>query len=351
MSMADDLRMIDLSGETGRHVFVAQGTETVFQGHPTTVLMPDGKTLFCVWTIGHGGPCGPMARSDDGGRSWLRIDDRLPEGFRRHRNCPSIYRLSDPAGRERLWVFSAWPEMPRILSEDGGATWRELPPLGFPCVMTFSSMVRLRSGCFLGMYHNRTGGDGGAPASLEVLQSETSDGGLNWSAPRVAASVEGKKPCEPYVFRSPDGGELCCLMRENTHAGLSLVMFSRDEGRTWSEPRDTPWGLTGDRHQGVAAPDGRLVIAFRDRAPGSATRDHFVAWVGTYDDIRHGLPGQYRVKLLHSHAGWDCGYPGMEYLPDGAILATTYIKYAPGSAQQSVVCVRFTLEDLDRRPE
>ena len=58
-------------------------------------------------------------------------------------------------------------------------------------------------------------------------------------------------------------------------------------------------------------------------------------------------PGQYRVKLLHSHAGGDCGYPGVERLPDGTLLATTYIKYEPGENRHSVVCVRCNMEELD----
>jgi hypothetical protein len=163
------------------------------------------------------------------------------------------------------------------------------------------------------------------------------------------AKVTGKNPCEPFAFRSPDGSELCCLMRENTHKGRSLMMFSRDEGESWSEPVDTPWGLTGDRHMGVYAPDGRLVIAFRDVAINSPTRDHFVAWVGTYDDIRKGQPGQYRIKLLHSHAGRDCGYPGVELLPNDTIVATTYIKYRPGKKKHSVVSTRFKLDEIDAK--
>jgi hypothetical protein len=165
----------------------------------------------------------------------------------------------------------------------------------------------------------------------------------------VVASVAGKNPCEPFVFRSPDGAELCCLMRENTHKERSLVMFSRDEGATWSRPVNTSWGLTGDRHAGVFTKDGRLVIAFRDQALNSPTLGHFVAWVGTYDDIKNGRPGQYRVKLLHSHATRvsDCGYPGMELLPDGTIVATTYVKYAPGKEKHSVVSVRFDLKAAD----
>jgi len=335
--------VVDISGEKERHVIIAAGTETVYQGHPTTLLMPDGKTMFAVWCVGHGGPAGPMARSDDGGVTWTRLDDSLPDGYKQHRNCPSIYRMVDPQGKERLWVFSARPAMPRILSEDGGKSWRELKPLGVPCVMTFSSVVRLKDGSYLGMYHRRS------EDALQVVQMLTEDGGLTWSEPRVVADVRGKDPCEPYVFRSPDGGELCCLMRENTHKGLSLMMFSRDEGKTWSKPIDTPWGLTGDRHQGVYTKDGRLVIAFRDMAPGSPTRGHFVAWVGTYDDIQNSRPGQYRIKLLHSYAGRDCGYPGVELLPDGTIVATTYIKYWPGKKKHSVVSTRFKIEETDEK--
>ena len=341
----DRLPWVDISGEVHRHVVLASGTESVYQGHPTTLLMPDGKTMFAVWSIGHGGHAGPMARSVDGGLTWKRLDDRLPEGFAKHGNCPSIYRLVDREGRERLWVFSAWPKMPRIVSEDGGETWREMEPLGLSCVMTFSSIVRLKDGCHLGLYHRGPKGEDRSP--LEVLQTASADGGLTWSEPRVVARVAGKDPCEPCAFRSPDGKELCCLMRENTHKGRSLMMLSRDEGKTWSDPVDTPWGLTGDRHMHLDAQDGRLVVAFRDQAPKSPTLGHFVAWVGTYEDVRKGLPGQYRIKLLHSYAGGDCGYPGLEQLPDGTIVATTYIKYRPGPKKHSVVSVRFKLEETD----
>lgn len=351
--------LVDLSGETARQVVVAAGTEKTYQGHPTALLMPDGRTMFCVWSVGHGGPAGPMARSDDGGMTWERLDDRLPEGFATHRNCPSIYRIVDPRGRARLWVFSArrnrgdggvdW--MPAIMSEDDGATWREVEPLGdaYRCVMTFASMVPLADGSVLGLWHRGPGAADRAP--LEVMQAVTRDGGFTWSEPRVVARVDGRNPCEPCVFRSPDGGELCCLMRENTHRGRSLVMFSRDEGRTWTEPRDTPWGLTGDRHVAAFTRDGRLVVAFRDQAIDSPTRGHFVAWVGAYADIAAGRPGRYRVKLLHSHAGGDCGYPGLAILPDQTIVATTYVKYRPGPEQHSVVATRFTLAETDALTE
>lgn len=38
---------IDISEETNRHIIIAAGTEEIYQGHVDTVLMQDGKTMFC----------------------------------------------------------------------------------------------------------------------------------------------------------------------------------------------------------------------------------------------------------------------------------------------------------------
>ena len=186
-----------------------------------------------------------------------------------------------------------------------------------------------------------------------MWQSLSSDGGLSWGAPTPFCEDEarGRDPDEPELLRSPDGKQLLCLFRENLRKGHSLMMTSDDEGATWCDLRETPWGLTGDRHKARYAADGRLVVVFRDMAPDSPSRGSFVAWVGTYEDIVAARPGQYRLKLLHQHGphGSDCGYPGLELLPDGTFVATTYVKYRPGPEQNSVVCVRFKLEDLDGR--
>lgn len=349
----DELPLADISGWKRRQTVIAAGTTNIYQGHPTTVLMPDGKTLFAVWTLEHGGACGPAARSDDGGRTWTRIDGLFPESYKEHRNCPSIYRIVAPDGRARLMIFTNKKGVGRLVSEDEGRSWRELPSLPLKRVgMPFTGLVRLKDGATAAF--GQVGLESGRQTKTEkagqsVFMTVSADGGLTWGEPKVIATKEGKDLCEPFVLRSPDGGELCCIMRENFHQGRSMMCFSRDEGKTWSEPVDTPWGLTGDRHEGVQAPDGRWVIAFRDRALGSSTYGHFVAWVGTYDDIRHARPGQFRVKLLHSYAKWDCGYPGVECLPDGTILATTYIKYWDDARRHSVVCTRFKLDELRPR--
>jgi hypothetical protein len=107
--------------------------------------------------------------------------------------------------------------------------------------------------------------------------------------------------------------------------------------------------LFGDRHTARYTPDGRLVVCFRDTGgPSSPTSMHFVAWVGRYEDILAGRDAAYRVKLLHSYRGGDTGYPGVDVLPDGTVVATTYIKYRPGPERNSVVSTRFTLAETDR---
>ena len=348
-----DLPIIDISQETDRHSIIAAGTPDIYQGHPTSLLMPDGKTIFVVWCINHGGHNGPMARSDDGGKTWIRLDDQLPAGFAKYHNVPCIHRMVDADGAERLWVISAQPMMSRILSEDGGKTWKEFKPAGIPNISGFSSVIEKnpgkQDGKYIGFFPRAIGQDGkemnGEKNWLTsiVMQAETADAGLTWSQARKICDVEGKHPDEPFAFWSPDKKEICCIMREDTQKGNSLMMFSSDQGETWSEAVDTPWGLSGHRHQGVYTDDGRIVVVFRDMAPNSPTKGHFVGWVGTYDDIKNRRPGQFRVKLLHSYEGSDCGYPGIHLLPDGSIFALTYIKYQPDENKHSVVGVRFKL--------
>jgi len=346
----DELPIVDITGRSRDQVVIAAGTPEIYQGHATTLLMPDQRTMFAVWSYEHGGACGPMARSDDAGLTWTRLDDTLPVGYAKHRNCPSLYRIVDGEGKERLWVFSGSRGMQRLLSEDGGKTWITMPAPGFPCGMPFTGMIRLQDGRTAAFGQRRTQG-----REQGVVMSTTADGGLTWTPLRFIAQQAGKNLCEPFALRSPDGKELCVLIRENFHTARSMMCFSRDEGLTWTAPEDTSWGLTGDRHEGVQAPDGRWVIAFRDRALNSSTYGQFMAWVGTYDDIRHAKPGQFRIHLLqhcgtardgYSWANADTGYPGMELLPDGTIVATTYLKYWEDERRHSVVSARFKLDKL-----
>jgi len=221
---------------------------------------------------------------------------------------------------------------------------------GLPCVMPFCTIVPIEDGKrLLGMTNIRRPNETEEQFSNVVAQSTSVDGGLTWGPWRIILDMPGHKPSEPALIRSPDGEQLVCLMRENNRSYNSWMMVSDDEGATWSGPKQLPASLSGDRHMARYAPDGRLVVCYRDTAAASPTKDHFVGWVGTYEDLAAGREGMYRVKLLHSYAGKDCGYPGLELLPDGTLVATTYVKYRPGPEKHSVVSVRFRLEELDQK--
>ena len=141
---------------------------------------------------------------------------------------------------------------------------------------------------------------------------------------------------------------MAVLLRESSRKRNSFVIFSDDEGETWTTPRELPGALTGDRHTGRYGPDGRLFISFRDTTLVSPTKGDWVAWVGTFADIVAGREGEYRVRLMDNHKGSDCAYPGVEVLPDGTLVATTYGHWIAGQPP-FIVAVRLTLAELDAR--
>ncbi len=348
----DELPVIDLSHNPSRQTVISSGADGVYQGHPTTAIGPDG-IIWCVWTINHGGPCGPMAKSADGGRTWTRCDEIMPAAYHeKHRNCPTLQSIVRPDGGTNLVVFSSKRGKGGIvISPDCGKSWWEAPTADISSGMPPTGLVMLKDGsaALFGQIRNDPGvKTDRAKDDQSVWMSVSKDGGWTWGPMRIVAAALKKNLCEPFCLRSPDGAELCLLMRENRHDACSMMCFSRDEGKTWTKPQDTCWGLSGDRHEGIYLPDGRLFIAFRDRALGSSTYGHYVAWVGSYADLRAGKPGDCRVLLLENKAEnvWDTGYSGVELLNDGTILCTTYLQYRAEDKAHSVVCTRFKLSDI-----
>jgi hypothetical protein len=186
------------------------------------------------------------------------------------------------------------------------------------------------------------------PRTMTLYKTFSTDGGLTWGKPEAILARADAHLCEPGFLRSPAGTEIAVLLRENTRRQNSHLIFSRDEGRSWTEPRPVPAALTGDRHTGKRAPDGRLFVSFRDMAKDSPTYGDWVAWVGTYEDIVQGREGQYRVRLMDNTKGSDCAYPGVELLPDGTLVTTTYGHWIQGEPP-FIMSVRLKLAELDAK--
>ncbi|MEW6158350.1 MAG: sialidase family protein, partial [Verrucomicrobiota bacterium] len=275
--------MVDLSNETHRQVIVDREPGQ-YLGHPTTVLLEDGKTILCVYPKGHGRGGIVLKRSTDGGQTWS--DQRpVPENWATSLETPTIHRVIDAQGRKRLIVWSGLYPARLAFSEDDGNTWTPLQPAGAwggIVVMGSVEPIRNQPGHYLALFHD----DGRfftrtpsleKPAVMTLYQTGSSDGGLTWSQPRALFASSDVHLCEPGLVRSPDGKQMAVLLRENRRQKNSHGIFSSDEGNTWSAPRELAAALTGDRHTGKYAPDGRLFISFRDTARGSPTQGD---WVG-----------------------------------------------------------------------
>ena len=350
------LPTIDLDGETHRQVTIDREPGQ-YLGHPTTCLLEDGKTILCVYPQGHGRGAILYKRSRDGGKTWSR---RLPTpaSWATSKETPTLHRVIGPDGKKRIIMWSGLYPARLAVSEDDGASWSELKPAGaWGGIVVMGALVPLRTGPghYLAFFHD----DGRFftarprkrnPVVFTLFKTRSTDGGLSWSIPRPILARSDVHLCEPGVIRSPDGKQLACLLRENSRRKNSHVIFSDDEGRHWSPPRELPAALSGDRHTGKYGPDGRLLISFRDRpvrnVDTSSTGD-WVAWVGRYEDIVSGREGQYRVRLKDNTKGSDCAYPGVEVLPDGTFVLTTYGHWTVGEPPW-ILSVRLKLEELDR---
>ena len=341
--------LIDLASETHRQIIVDKESGQ-YLGHPTTVLLEDNKTIIAVYPKGHGRGAIVMKESADGGLTW---SERLPvpENWATSKEVPTLYRVVDSQGKKRLIMFSGLYPIRMAVSKDDGRSWTLLRSIGdFGGIVAMASLVRLENGDYMALFHDdgRFLRGAGKRTKFQVFKTISKDGGLTWSQPEVITEHPEAHLCEPGAIRSPNGKQIALLLRENSRKFNSFVIFSNDEGCTWSEPVELPGALTGDRHTGKYAPDGRLFITFRDTTHESPTKGDWVGWVGTYEDIVNSREGQYRIRLMDNHRAADCAYPGLELLPDGTFVTTTYGHWVEGESP-FIVSVRFKLDQIDAK--
>jgi len=332
LPLAINIPTIDVSDQVERQVIVEKSPET-YLGHADTVLLPDGKTMYCVYPPGHAGDGVFIKKSDDAGLTWSeRLE--VPENWKTGKNLPTIHRIVGPDGVARLIQMNGGHQASQAVSIDDGATWTPLKLNGLRCWVVPNRILPISGTRHLILYTVKGKRDH-LPQDSAIAQAVSADGGLTWRE-RILPQHPDAQPIEPGVIVSPDGRQIAALLRENSRAYNSMLMTSDDEGKTWSPYREASSAVCGDRHNLRYAPDGRLVAVFRDTAVASPSKGHFVAWVGTYADLVGDREGQYRILLLRNrtprhHRRWfDCGYAGLEVLPDGTFVATTYTVHLKG---------------------
>ncbi len=378
-----------------------------YLGHPDSVLLNNGDILT-FYPKGHGKGAILSKISDDGGKSYRKTINNQPVSWEKSLETPTIYRLQFVNGDEKLILVSAnskWPGMSSpggfnsSISLDEGQNWTEFKrfwdndsEMPLIPIVAMASLTRLKeNGEFvdkwMGIFHDSSF------INYKSILTFDESGEYYWSKPepylneyREYETYSGI--CEVECIRS-DGGlgdELCLIARCNKKRNTSLLFFSSDEGKTWSKPVEAPVTLNGERHKAEYTQDGRLFITFRSiernnkmvrkmRKDGGMKTwysEGWVAWVGTYDDLKKGTEGQYRIKIAHTYldhqsepslsANADTGYCGNVVLNDGTIVTSSYGIFSPEEKEKGkyntdkgkqkrktfIVSKRIRLSDVDK---
>lgn len=346
VSMAAEVRrdysipMLDLAREDS--LFTTVERRDVYLGHPSTVLFRDGRTLLVAYPDGHGRGNLLIRRSTDAGSTWKAVNI-APQ---RVEETPILYLLNLPGGRERVLLVTCQPRegvLGWMWSDDRGDTWSERQrwkpegPQGMIVALASLWPIPGDERRWRGVFHDfgfdnytvdLTLGNGeGTPCVFGDLRR------IDFASEQGRAAARQAGLCEAGLVTRPDGKRIALLFRPEHRRTNAMVSFSDDFGRTWTDPRELPGSLTGHRHESVNLPDGRTMIFMRDYSPlnpENPSHGDWVAWVGTFTDLERGREGQYRIRLRRNYGNstndniGDCGYSGVELLPDGKVLAMTY---------------------------
>ncbi len=375
-----------------------------YMAHPDSVLLKNGNILT-VYPAGHGKGAVLNKISTDGGKTWSEEIENTPESWVNSQETPTVYRLEFSDGRpDKLILISANPKWPNSktvggfecsLSQDEGQTWSEFERFydlesEYPVtpIVAMASLTRLKeNGEFvdkwMGFFHDADF------YNYKTILTFDEEGNMHWSTPEKYFAEhrdieKSSNMCEVEVIRSDNGqgDELCLITRSNSKKINTLISFSSDEGKTWSKPKEAPAALNGERHKAEYTSDGRLFITFRSIERGAKAAEYaktadigkgwisegLVAWVGTYEDLKQGNEGDYRIKLAHIYldgqsepeyyAGSDTGYNGNVVLEDDTIVTCGYGKFSPeektgkGKELKTYICSkRINLKDTDKLVE
>lgn len=357
----DDSKLSDIDKDETN----AQGRR--YLGQPDMVMLDDNRTLITGLSgVGHGHGKLVMKVSEDAGETWTEKTD-IPSSWTKSLETPTIYKLHLDNGTTRLMLITGLPNWGNgetdanghiggwntSYSDDGGKTWSEYKNWHEKkkdgttnyTIVAMASLIQLKDKNgnniqkWMGVYHDVN------YVNYKTYLTFDESGNEQWSDPEPYLNeyrtTESKyQMCEIGMFRSPDGKRIVGLARSQSHNNPSTLIYSDDEGETWSEPMDLPGSLAGERHKALCDPiSGKLVITFREIQYDLNKNNQFdggndwmagdwVAWVGTYEDLMEQNDGQCHILLCEDWANnrysGDTGYTGMVVLPDGTFVMDSY---------------------------
>ena len=243
-----------------------------------------------------------------------------------------------------------------VRSKNGGLTWSN--PERMPIVGSAPhGGTVLKDGSLLAVGRWTPGGNGEATNSkdfkTEICCERSTDGGRTWQMlcerfPDMNDEGQAKSIFhEPHVAELPDG-RLVALIRYHGEDECFRQSESTDGGRNWTPMRKTDLKAGRTPAHLTALPDGRLVAVYGIR--------RFKSWqaVGEYAAVSSdggrtwsAVDGICLFKSKNKVAPDAIGYAASALLPDGSLYTVFYEPETDGGKRPVLMGVRWRLTGLD----
>ena len=315
-----------------------------YLGHPDLTLA-DGGDLIVVYPQGHGRGKILMQRYEvsagNNVRTWSEPLLDTPSSWENSQETPTIYRLTLTDGSVKTVLISGCP------------SWNgEEKANGFNCSVSDGDGYEWTE--FTNWYG-------------EEWATENEQGNAVWSEPQVLVPDQRDYyaelgMCEVEIVDTGDAWIL--LGRANARNSGSLACVSYDQGATWSEIKELPNCLTGDRHKAEYDPTtGKWLISFRQVLTGKETifsSDRimgagWVAWTGDTQTLLNLALGNHDTgygdalillgREKDTSVNIDCGYSGTANV-DGTFTLVSYGEFDKSATNPYIMAVTFRLSDL-----
>ena len=393
LCISNRLKTVNLDEKYISVIEKSPGTERQYLGQPDMLKTSTGR-LISAYPQGHGkGPI-IMQISDDGGLTWSEYHNK-PKSWEGSQETPTLYTLSLQDGSEKLIMISACPGwgvdsnnhrygFNTSISNDNGNTWSEykhwytqVKGKDNPTIVAMASLVHLKDDKgeyidkWLGVYHDYQ------YFNYKTYLSFDEQGNEIWSTPELLMPEyrEIEKTyqiCELGMIRYEKEDLIIAVGRSQSHNNPSVLLTSKDEGNTWSYPKDLPGSLSGERHKLIYDKiEAKLVISFReiiyDLNGNNIFDGHddwicgdWLVWVGSFEDLLAQKEGDYRIRLkedfTQSPKKGDTGYAGIEILDDQTLVMHAYGHWDEAFSKQwehgvtsdlaYIIQARFKLSDI-----
>ncbi len=268
------------------------GQTPLFGKEPALTALPDG-TLVMIAQGGYFGPGAkrdeqPLARSEDGGRTW-EVSIHKGEDYPRNFVVESDGSLLMITAIKPDW-YNEGQGSPNLLlsrSRDGGKAWSfsegavdwDWPGFGEVAA------IRLRDGRLLAALRRQIPGTRGEGFEDTVL-TESTDAGKTWAKPWQLTTTA---QVHAYLSELHDGRLLCTYSDYHVPFGVSAIL-STDSGKTWDRDSTIRLSTSNGYWVGWAVtlefPDHSLITSYAATTYREQPPDMF-----TCEVVRWELPG------------------------------------------------------------